>query len=162
MKIRLTKDLCYLAGTQACWKGEASSIGICTSNAELQQRFISLLIGLGVKPEKIKVSKSCTICYNSRLAKRLAKIRQRSLKIFSRISDKSLSYIAGIVDACAKQTKQGISIRLDRQSTLLLELLGFHTRDGYVLNLGDFIMLIKPYSLFLSSIRTPGNERDPR
>ncbi len=162
MKIRLNKAICYFAGMQSKWRGEDNSLGICSSNAELVQKFVEIAIKeFGEEAEKIKVSDNCAYFYNSRLSKQIKKVIDKRAKLFREPSENALSYIAGMLDSSGKLTEKGIYIKLDHTDELMLENLGIHTKQGYVMNLSKFIMLIKPYSLLLSSIRLPGNERDP-
>ena len=162
MKQKLGREIYYIAGMQRAWKGSKHSVGICSSSEEIKQRFAEIAIkALGVKSEKIIVEGNCIFFYHSRIEKQLQRIIRNRTKIFSKPGESAYSYIAGIVDATGKITRNSIRLSLDTGDELVLERMGIHTKQGYVLNLSNFFMLIKPYSLLLSSIRTPGNERDP-
>ncbi len=164
MKIKLDKDLCYIAGMKSKWKGDENSIGVCTQSTEVQARFLEIAIKrFGEKAEKIKVEGKCAYFYNSNLSRSLEKkVIEKKVKLFTKINENSLSYIAGIVDSSVRIGKRGIWLDLDKGDELILENLGIHTKDGFVLNISFFIMLEKPFSVLLSNIRLPGNERDPR
>ena len=162
-----SKELYYVAGLASKWSGKHNSVGISTSLPEIEQRFIGIALSdFGIEPTKMTVEQgeNSVIVYffHSRVAKLLKKTADRRVML-AKNRELAARYLAGLFDANGVVTGTRVVIRgLDKKDELLLELVGIHSVNGSLLNISDFIMLIKPYSSLLSLSHLPGNERDPR
>ncbi len=156
MKIKLTANLCYLAGLQDKARFTDRAIGISTRIDELEQRFTEICVKeLKIEPNRIIVreeggSKQIYF-YHSKIYRELLEINSNATRIF-RYSNNEFSrmYVAGIFDAAGHAEKGRIRINgLTRSDELVLENLGIHTMNGTILNAGPFVKLIKGFSIML-------------
>lgn len=154
MKARLRPGTCYMAGLTRR-EAERNAVGIATGLEELEQRFIEIAIKeFKIEPNKIIIEELGSIrriyFYHSRVARQLAEIRSREDKLFKVRNEFSMSYVAGILDAAGRFSKQGIYIdQLTPQDEVMLANLGIHTRNGRVSNISSLIELTKRYSTLI-------------
>ncbi len=167
MKTKLKPYMCYLAGMQ---RGSevGSAVGITTSIDAIEEKFIELCIKrLLIPPNRIIIEERGgarhVYFYHSLIYRRLKEINEKKTRIFIRDSDLSRGYISGIFDANGHIGRNSISIRgMDAGDELILDRLGVHTLHGKILNISQFITLIKGCSVLFEHTHLPGNERDPR
>ena len=68
--------------------------------------------------------------------------------------------VAGMFDLRGRINTRGLSMgRLDKSDGLMLELLGIHTRDTSIMNIRDFVSLIKKESLLAAGFSAKGVEK---
>ena len=157
MRFKFTKELCYIAGLASrTHEPERSQVGIMTSNDELMERFIKYAMKLGVDSKKIMIEEQDTTKHIYFYHSKLARIIQEVLKQRSALPKKgrelAVAFIAGTFDAGGHMMRDKITIkRLDKGDELLLELMGIHTVNSKILNIGDFFRLIKGHSIIAES-----------
>ncbi len=165
MRIRLNNEICYMAGLVSKNGLQGSAVGITTSRSDIEKRFIDTAKKLGIEPSRLRLEegrKSRRIFfYHSKLARLFREIRNREVKIFRSRNDFSSNYIAGIFDANGNVARMRIN-GMSNADELMLENLGIHTENKQIMNVKDFVALIKRFSCLLEQTRSPGNERDPR
>lgn len=153
MKIKLTPDICYIAGLNAPFK-EKNAVGIETNTKELEERFAELAIKLfEVDPTRILVAenggKHSIYFYNSRIAKRLAEIRSKADKLFRSQNDLSRNYLAGMFDSMGRISCSGgvFMNGLQPVDEVFLANMGIHTKSGRIINISSLITLISGTSV---------------
>ncbi|MEM3839469.1 MAG: hypothetical protein QXF01_02745 [Candidatus Micrarchaeaceae archaeon] len=157
MKIKLSPDICYMAGLTRN-RMDRNAVGIITGIKEIAERFAGIANKeFGIEPKKIIESESKGIrkiyFYHSRVSKRLGEIRSKEDRLFRAPNEAALSYLAGIIDSSARFSSNGIYIEaLTPQDEVFLANLGIHTRNGRVSNISMLVKLAKPYSTVLKSL----------
>lgn len=157
MTAKLTPEFCYIAGLIS--KGrelERSAVGIVTTMDELLERFVETAIKLGVDPRKIMIEENdeTTHAYffHSKLAKEARETIERETRIFKYKNEYSGNYLAGMFDASGKIVGGRLIIKgLNSNDQLMLQTLKVHTKGNEILNIANFIALIKDYSIVLKS-----------
>ncbi len=154
MKAKLKPNICYIAGlTRRAL--DKNAVGIETGIGEIAQRFAEIAVKeLKVLPSKILVEerdgRRLVYFYHSRVARQLEEIRSREDKLFKAPTEFSINYLAGIVDASGRFSKQGIYIDgLTPQDEVMLANLGIHTRNGRVSNISTLLELVKGKSVIV-------------
>ncbi len=155
MKIKLTPELCYMAGLFSKSSHKSKNfVSISTTKEELKERFVEIAIkNLMVEPTKIIVGsdedKSIGF-YHSRIAKQLQNVVSRETFIFKKINNFSKSYVAGMFDISGHIRLGNIEIsHIKLDDAFMLENLGVHTKGDAVLNTQKFIDLIRDSSIII-------------
>ncbi len=155
MKLKLTPDVCYVAGLLSQSKEERTAVGIVTGKGEIEQRFISIALKeFEIKPEKIVIKEDGpnrhVYFYHSRIAKQLREIIDRENYIFKAKNDFAKSYLAGIFDAAGHVHKEGLKIKgLRPKDELMLSNLGIHSNRGRILNPSILLAFIRGRSIII-------------
>ncbi|MDE1833804.1 MAG: hypothetical protein KGH64_00540 [Candidatus Micrarchaeota archaeon] len=156
MKAKLTPDICYLAGLVSKSKGkEKSEVVINTGIDEIEQRFIEIAVKeLEIDPTKIVIeqseSRKYVKFYHSRVSKMLKDIAAREVYLFKKKDDLAASYIAGMFDSAGHIRGAAPTISpLTPTDAFMLENLGIHTRGNEVINITNFILLVKGRSIII-------------
>lgn len=149
MKLKLTANVCYLAGLYGKNRSEKrNAVGIDTSMKEIEQRFVEIALkDLGIGPEKILIEDRehhrRVSFFHSQVAKQLGRIVERESIIFKRKNDLAAGYVAGLFDAAGHVSAQGVTINgLTAGDQLMLDNLGVHTNNGRVMNIRALLALI--------------------
>lgn len=164
MKTEFTPNICYMAGLLSkSHAKEKNFVGIDTEMEELQQRFVEIAVNdLKIEPNKILLAAKSAMSvgfYHSRVAKQLQDIVKREVHVFKIKNDLARNYIAGMFDISGHLTGGVFEIRhVNASDALILERLGVHTRGDRILNMTEFIKLIKGHSLLLEQIRQQGKK----
>ncbi|MDE1825917.1 MAG: hypothetical protein KGH61_04345 [Candidatus Micrarchaeota archaeon] len=158
MGIRLTTDICYLAGIMSKTReSERSMVGIYTTVDEFVENFVALALRLGIETRKITIEENETgvkhlYAHNSKLAKQTREIIEKQNTLFRYRNEFSSSYLAGMFDASGnilggRPVINGITAR-DR---VMLETLGVHTIGKRIVGSKEFVSLIKGKSVLLEN-----------
>ncbi len=173
-KLKLNPDICYLLGIFSGDRPERSGpIKLLTRNERMLERFVSIFVTqLDVKPNKFLIKEQDeglleADLYHSKLKRLFEAALKRRLMVFRWPNEYSANYLAGIFDSNGGLDNKGLYIRrLSLVDSQLMENLGIHTSQkgakSYIRNASAFIALIKSFSIVLSNISVPGNERDLR
>ena len=172
-KLKLNPDICYVLGIFSGNRPERSGpIVLLTTSERTLEKFVSICVNcLGVQPNKFSISENEGLfqvsLYHSKLRKLFESSLKRRLTIFRWANEYSANYLAGLFDSNGGMDSYGLYIkRLSLADSQLMENLGIHTSQkgakSYIRNTGALIALIKSFSIVLSVIPTPGNERDLR
>ncbi len=154
MKIKLTPEICYIAGLNAPFK-EKNAVGVETNIKEIETHFAELAMKLfEVDPTRIMVTEEegrhSIYFYNSRIAKRLAEIRSKSDKLFRMQNEFSKSYLAGMFDSMGRISKSGVFMNgMHPVDEVFLANMGIHTKGGRVTNISSLVSLIKNISILV-------------
>lgn len=156
-KLKLTPKVSYILGLYACNKGKA--VGVVTTSDEIVQRFVkAALDDFEIEPNKVLLEgeeeEMKVYFYNSKLKKLFDKALERQDKIFKYRNAYSANFFAGIFDANGGRDGKGLFMRnLDKESTVVLENLNFHTTAAgfktYIMNENTFAAFIKEFSVKL-------------
>ncbi len=167
MNAKLIPEISYLAGLTCKGRFGKNVVGIETRSDKLEKRFIEICINhTGVMPEKIRTDVGgygkIVYTYNSRLSKELAKIADREVYIFKSRDARSAGYVAGLFDSFGRVAKGNLYIHnMSAADQIMLGNLDIHTRGERITGISSLMALIEGISIRTSSIRMPGNERDP-
>lgn len=161
MKVKLTPELCYLAGLVGKGREEGGAVGIKTRNDEITERFVKLALELGIDTKKVLIEEREGLrhvyFYHSKLAKQLREIRDKETVLFKYRNLLAANYVAGIFDANGHFRGNRITLNgLNPKDNLMLQNLGIHTTGRVVLNIKNFISLINEYSVLLSLTEVKG------
>jgi hypothetical protein len=153
MKIKLTPEICYIAGLNAPFK-EKNAVGVETNIKEIETHFAELAMKLfEVDPTRIMVTEEegrhSIYFYNSRIAKRLAEIRSKADKLFRSQNDLSRNYLAGMFDSMGRISGSGgvFMNGLQPVDEVFLANMGIHTKGGRIINISSLIALISGTSV---------------
>lgn len=158
MRFKLTSELCYLAGLAGrSRESERSAVGISTQNEKIGDRFINYSIKLGVDPRKILMEEKGTFkhiyYYHSKLSRMIREVLKERAQLARKNRELAIAFIAGTFDANGHVIGNKVTIRrLEKGDELLLELMGVHTVNAKILNIGDFFRLIKSESTLASGM----------
>ena len=159
-KLKLNPNICYIIGMYTA--GRKEGIGVESSEDSLIERFVKISMDeFSLEPNRIRIEKAHgnithAYFYNSRIKKFIEKTLERKEHVFKYRNGYSGAYFAGIFDCIGSVEKSGLRMRgLDLSDAMLLEKLGMHT-EGYkslrIKNQGDFITLIKGFSVKVASV----------
>ncbi len=156
MEKKLTPSICYMAGlVSKSNEKDKSAVGIQTGIEEIEQRFVEIALKeFSIEPTKIIIEEQAggrhLFFYHSRVSKQLKDICARETYLFKKKDKLSSSYVAGMFDGAGHVTHTTMTINpLSTPDALMLENLGVHTKGNAVLNISNFMSLIKESSLLL-------------
>ena len=159
MKIKLEPYICYLAGLQSSSSEERNSIGIFTSNEELEEKFIDIALKkLKIKPNKILIEEKGRIhhvyFYHSKLGGQLRSISDKCNILFKLPTEQSRSYLAGMFDSSGRVSENTVYINhLTVPEIVMLQNLGVQTSGSKrIRNITFFLELVKGYSIMAEGI----------
>lgn len=154
---KLTPEICYMAGLfSRNRQKEKGAVGILTGIGELEQRFIEIAMReFGIDSRKIVVEEvergnRHVYFYHSRVSKLLKDIYTREVHLFKKRDKLSANYVGGMFDGGGHVTKTTVSISpISPADALMLQNLGIHTNGNNILNISNFISLVKGSSILL-------------
>lgn len=158
MRIKLSADLCYLAGLMHNGRErELSTVGISTNIGAMEERFVKLLLDMGVESGKVMYEENEKMrhiyAYNSRLARQCREIRKDETKIFHTVSGYTPDYIAGIFDSSGHAVKGSIYINgLSTADELMLQNLDLHIRHGKIMEQARLVAMIRGRSVLVGQL----------
>jgi hypothetical protein len=161
MSDKLTPSICYMAGlVSRSSKREKNSVGIETTIAEIEQRFIEIAIkDLEIEPTKILIDEAegykHIYFYHSRVAKRLKEIYSREIHVFKKKDKLSANYVAGMFDSAGRISRNSGEVSMTPitpEDAFMLENLGIHTKGNSIMNVGNLISLIGEDSILIRRI----------
>jgi hypothetical protein len=158
MRFRTTRELCYLAGVMDDYRPpDKSYVGVRTRSDELVQRFVKFALLLGADPRKILIEEAGEVkhayFYHSRIARMIREVLERKASLPRRSRELAACLVAGALDSKGFVDERGVRFsRLDKADGLMLEMLGIHTRNGKVMNIGALASLIGKESLLAAGI----------
>lgn len=157
MKLKLTPSICYMAGLFSRNKQkEKGAVGIQTGISELEQKFVEIALNeYGIDPKKIIIEEDDrgnrhVLFYHSRVSKQLKDITAREVHLFKKKDSLSSNYVAGMFDGGGHVTHTTITVSpISSSDAFMLQNLGIHTKGNNILNIGNFISLVKGHSVLL-------------
>ncbi len=156
MKIKLGPEVYYVAGLLSKTNEENNAIGIRTGIREVEERFVEIALkDFKIDPRKILVepegNHNHVYFYHSQIAKQLKLLIKSESKIFKKKDTKSENYVAGMFDAAGHMGKNDFRIKgISPADAMMLESLGVHTKGDKILNIANFIALVKGQSIMVS------------
>ena len=158
MRFKPNIELCYLAGLTAhARQAERSQIGILTQNEEIEERFIKYALKLGVDTKKIMIEEQGTFrhiyFYHSKLAKLIREVLKERTSLPRRRRELAIAFLAGMFDSSGHVRNEKITIgRMEKADELLLELMGIHSVTFKIMNIQEFLSLIKGESILAGNV----------
>ncbi|MDE1855480.1 MAG: hypothetical protein KGH57_04155 [Candidatus Micrarchaeota archaeon] len=158
MRFKPTPELCYLAGlTGHATQAERSQVGVLTQNEQIEERFIKYALKLGVDTKKIMIEEQGTFkhvyFYHSKLAKMIREVLKERTSLPKRRRELAVAFIAGMFDSSGHVRNEKITIgRMDKADELLLELMGVHNVTSKIMNINEFLSLIRSSSILANGI----------
>jgi hypothetical protein len=160
MRFKLTSELCYFAGlADRVHSHERSRIEFTTSYDELAEKFVECAIKLGVSTRKMIIEEEDTkkhiYFYHSKLARIIQEVLDQRQFLPKKGKELAASFAAGMFDSSGHSLKGGIYLKnIEKKDELMLELMGVHTQNGYVLNARDFLGIIGGRSFLAKALLT--------
>jgi hypothetical protein len=158
MKVKLTPELCYLAGLQSRSNSERNAIGISTNNKKLEEHFIDIALNsLGIEPNHLLIEKTDgryrAFFYHSKLGGQLHKISESCSILFRFPNANSRSYMAGILDMAGRVSGKSLYIDgITVQEALMLQHFGVHMSGNRIKDISRLIALANGFSIMAGSI----------
>lgn len=148
-----------MAGLQSKSKEERSAVGISTGVNDIGQKFIEISIKeLGIQPNRIIIDEiggdmQHIYFYHSRIYRKIKEVVDKSDKIFKRRNELSREYVAGMFDAAGHKDRQGLYIKkIEPRDAIMLQNLEIYTKGNRIMNISNFIELIKGSSVLLDNL----------
>ncbi len=158
MKIKLTPELCYLAGLHSRSTAERNAIGVFTKRPEMEEKFIDLALKkLKIEPNRLIIEEDGdthhVFFYHSKLGSQLRKVSGSCNILFKLPTPQSRSYMAGIFDAAGYFSGSGMHIRgITTRETIMLQQFGVHTSGDRIKDISRFLALIKGFSVIADKV----------